>query len=351
METQEHICGLLGLIVGLLVIHLLFMIYRELKSDKRGGNCGNSVIEGDFRDAIPNAESSRVDGAMIDERLNRTLGILESLALHQSLMGNSVVIKDNPVIDVFRGKGDVNRWIKKITRVIGQVAGNEEDRIRFVLNHIHDAAAERIFNIKREWDSVEDILKELRKVYGKKVSVWELYELMTARKQGEGETVWEFLDAIMEVAELVRQSEREMSDRMVGECVARNMRVPALGIKLLNRIEERPNEKLEEWIEWIAAKESEWHSFMKGMKVVESDRTRESERMNWNIERGGKEARSDGPRENWRERGCYRCGSKEHGIAWCPQESYRQRNFTVKYQRRNDTLEERQDTGTGESGN
>lgn len=339
METLEHVCGLLGLIVGLLIIQLLFMIYRELKTGKREGNCVSSVVERDFRDAVPNAESSRVDGAMIDERLNRTLGILESLALHQSQMGNSIIIKDNPVVDVFRGKGDVNRWIKKITRVIGQVAGNEEDRIRFVLNHIHEAAAERIFNIRREWDSVEDILIELRKVYGKKVSVWELHE---------------FLDAIMDISELVRQSEWGMSDRMVGECVARNMKVPALGMKLLNRIEERPNEKLEEWIEWIAAKESDWHSFTQGRSVVESDRTTERERMNWNAEReGSKQARSGVVRGNWRDRGCYRCGSKEHGITWCPQETYRQRNFTAKYERRNYAPEERQegDTGAGESGN
>jgi len=240
MNTGEHICGLLGLIAGLLLLHLIFLIYREIRSGKRDGNCAHQIRNWD----LPTAESRRVENN--DEetiRWNRTLGILEDLASIQQRQVNSPsVIRKDPALEVYTGRGDVDRRIKKANRALGQLVGNEEDKVGFVMNHTEGSAAERLHNYKRDWQSVEEIMEELVKVYGRRIPVWDLYERMAGRKQGKHESVWEFLDVLLEMSESLKQGGNEIDRRMIGECVARNMREPALGLKLKRRIEQRPED-------------------------------------------------------------------------------------------------------------
>ena len=108
------------------------------------------------------------------------------------------------------------------------------------MNHIEGSAAERLHNYKRDWQSVEEIMEELVKVDGRRISVRDLYERMAGRKQGKHGSVWEFLDLLM--SESLKQGGNEIDRRMIGECVARNMREPALGLKLKRRIEQRPED-------------------------------------------------------------------------------------------------------------
>ena len=67
---------------------------------------------------------------------------------------------------------------------------------------------------------------------------------------------------------------------------------------------------MEEWVEWIAAKEDEWNYFTKGRSGVNIEQMRNG------VRRTGRESGNEG---SWRDRGCYRCGSRDHGIAWCPE--------------------------------
>lgn len=42
--------------------------------------------------------------------------------------------------------------------------------------------------------------------------------------------------------------------------MARNIEKPIIGMKMKNRMDERPEDSLEQWVEWIATKEQEWKS-------------------------------------------------------------------------------------------
>ena len=312
MEIEEHMCGLLGVMIGLLLIHLMITLYKIWR--KQDGNCACLISETRFRGEMPNVESSRVEGSVSEERWNRTIDILENLTALQRNK-SQVFVRDNPKVESFTGKGDVNKWAKVMRRAIGQIGGCEEDKVRFVLNHVEGAAAERLHNIKREWDSVEEIIRELLRAYRRKKLVWEIYENMAARKQGMTESVWEFLDIMLEMSEEAKQNGREMDKRIIGECMARNMKEPVLGLKLLGRIEQRPEDSLDEWIEWIAKKENDWKLMHPSKAEAEC-----------NVKKGGKETKNEveqdksaGGAGRYNNGTCYKCGSDGHFIARCPE--------------------------------
>ena len=304
--SQDAIVGLMGLIFGVLLAHLIFTICRELRKREWEREMEERLGFGEQ----PRAESSRIVGQGQEDRWDRTLGMVENMvALQSSQIGKSLEIKDKPIVERYNGKGEVMKWIRKIKRALKQIVGSEEDRIRFVLNHMEGKAAERTFNMRQSWESVEEIFEDLKKVYGRKLSSWEILAYMGARKQEDGETVWEFLDAIVEISELAEQGEI-MKDRTIGECMAKNLRIPALGLKLHNRIRDRPGGKLGEWIEYIAEKEQEWKAFM--IKEVSGNESERKEQ--W---KGGESIkRSYGRYENVRR--CYVCDGVDHVAKDCP---------------------------------
>jgi len=65
--------------------------------------------------------------------------------------------------------------------------------------------------------------------------------------------------------------------------MARNMSEPSLGVKMKRRMEERPDDSLEQWVEWVAMKEREWKCFTRrdaniSISTSAEGRTRERDR-------------------------------------------------------------------------
>lgn len=71
--------------------------------------------------------------------------------------------------------------------------------------------------------------------------------------------------------------------------MARNIEKPIIGMKMKNRMDERPEDSLEQWVEWIATKEQEWKCFTQGREVRERDEENKDERIR-----------------------CYNCGERGH---------------------------------------
>lgn len=57
-----------------------------------------------------------------------------------------------------------------------------------------------------------------------------------------------------------QQQGSQIDKKLIGECMARNIEKPIIGMKMKNRMDERPEDSLEQWVEWIATKEQEWKS-------------------------------------------------------------------------------------------
>lgn len=57
-----------------------------------------------------------------------------------------LLVKNDPKLDVFNGKGMVRSWIRKAERILTQMPGEDEDKVRYILNHIDGAAADRFYN-------------------------------------------------------------------------------------------------------------------------------------------------------------------------------------------------------------
>jgi len=300
MKSEEHIFALLGLIIILLAALLVYFIYKEVKG--YNGRCASPIARNAaFMRGAPDACSSGLEER---DPWDRTLSIIEDLVANQSRqLKKSLIVRSDPKIETFNGKGMVKSWIRKVERVLSQMTEDEDDKVRFVLNHVEGAAAERLFNCGREWRNVSDVFEELMKVYGRSVSVWELYERMSVRKQKSEETVWEFLDALLEVSDEF-QNQRGVDKRLIGECMARNMTEPSLGVKMNKRMEEKPDDSLEQWVEWVAMKEREWRCFNRRNVACKEGNLRERE---WGM--------------NARERNniqCFSCGEIGHISRWCP---------------------------------
>lgn len=309
IKSEEHVFALLGLIIFLLAALLLYFIYKEIKGGRHNGRCISPIVRNAaFMGEAPNACSSGLE-TRNEERnpWDRTLSVIEDLVAHQyRQLKKPLVIRNDPKIDIFNGKGMVKNWIRKVERVLAQMTEYEDDKVRFVLNHIEGVAAERLFNCGREWTSVNDVYDELMKVYGQSVSVWELYERLAARKQQSEETVWEFLDTLLEISDEF-QNQRGVDKKLIGECMARNMSEPSLGVKMKRRMEERPDDSLEQWVEWVAMKEREWKCFTRrdaniSISTSAEGRTRERDR-----------------EKSMRERNniCFSCGETGHISRWC----------------------------------
>lgn len=200
--SEEHVCAMLGMIIILLTLLITFFVYREIKASKSIRGCTSPIARNaSFLGEMPSANSSRMEAGGGDRNaLDRTLSALEDLVTsHCRHIRKPLLVKNDPKLDVFNGKGMVRSWIRKAERILAQMPGEDEDKVRYILNHIDGAAAYRLYNCGAEWKSVRETFGELMKVYGKKTSVWELYERMAARKQRCDETVWVFLDAILEI--------------------------------------------------------------------------------------------------------------------------------------------------------
>lgn len=302
MVSEEHVCALLGMIIILLTLMITFFVYKEIKISKSIRGCTSPIARNaSFMGGMPSANSSRMEAGGGDrDAWDRTLSALEDLVTtHCRQIKKPLLVKNDPKLDIFNGKGMIRGWIRKAERILAQMPGEDEDKVRYVLNHIDGAAADRLYNCGIEWRNVSEIFGELMKVYGKKTSVWEMYERMAARKQRNDETVWAFLDAILEICDEFQHQGNRIDEKLIGECMARNLEKPVLGMKLKNRIDERPEDSLEQWVEWIATKEQEWKCFTRSREIRERDEENKDERMR-----------------------CYNCGEKGHVSRWCSNEGY-----------------------------
>ena len=131
------------------------------------------------------------------------------------------------------------------------------------------------------------------------------------------ESVWEFLDVMLEMSEEAKQNGRAMDKRIVGECLARNMKEPVLGLKLLGRIEQRPDDSLDEWVEWIATKENDWKLMNSGKGKAEINEKRVEGKTDGTDIKAAQEKLAGG--EGRYNGACFRCGSNDHFIARCPE--------------------------------
>ena len=317
MLMIEKILGSMTIMISMIFVLMCCREWRymsrqwEWERERREERRRRERIE---RDSGPAAESSRIERPEGEGKWNRTLEAMESMiAVQTSQVGKPIVLKDKPIVENFTGKGEINIWIKKIRRALTQIGGGEEEKIQFILNHVEGAAADRTFNMRQDWSTSEEIFSDLLKIYGRKWSVLEVINRMGARKQGEGESIWGFLDALMEISELAGQNDA-INKNLLGECLAKNMKIQTLGLKLNNRMKERPRDSLQEWVEYIVEHEIQYRRFM--TKETGEQGNEKEER------KGRKEGEEEIRRREteirrWPKR-CYRCNSDEHLIRNCP---------------------------------
>ena len=170
----------------------------------------------------------------------------------------TVVLQEDPKVPYFNGKNmDVRRWIRQIDIAFWQMDRTEEEKVRFMLKHLEGPAEIRMYNCRDDWVTVSDLKLMLVRVYGPRLSVLEWQQEMMTRMKREGETLWEFLDAMLELNEELKHMNAAYSKCLLGRRIAMNLNQVELRMMLMARMEEHPEESIDQWIDWLTQRERE----------------------------------------------------------------------------------------------
>ena len=265
MWVDVHICIVVGVAVWVPMLIILNAVVKKYvyRVMPLAVNVEDVVKE--------NVDKEKIRAEKVEEVLNEIMkGLLQDvqrkvgkicedvLAEAHKVNERTIVLQEDWKVPHFNGKNmDVRRWIRQVDIALCQMSRTEEEKVRFMFKYLEGPAEIRMYNCRDDWVTVNDMKLKLVRVYGPKLSVIEWQQEMMTRKKREGETLWDFLDAILELNKELKNMNAEYSKCLLGRRIAMNLNHVELRMMLMARMEEHPEESIEQWVEWLTQRERE----------------------------------------------------------------------------------------------
>lgn len=182
----------------------------------------------------------------------------------ESVKSSQTVVWSRPLPSIARFSGRVKRpneldeWMKDAEECITQVGFQGSEAVAFLCGFLDRPALTRVRN--SDVKTVSELFGCLENAFGVKLSYMDLEKQLQSRVQYQGENVWEFADALVEI-ERKMQNKRERSNHdrkwLLHMWFCRNLRDRKIGVRLLKWWEEQSHVSWEELVQRAADKVDE----------------------------------------------------------------------------------------------